>query len=44
MTFYQHSVSEYIKELVLMTAGYVAIDIVTLFKEALVKCLARSDD
>lgn len=43
LSFYNHNVSEHLKELSLMTAGYMAIDIVSLFKEAVVRRIERSE-
>ncbi len=41
LSFYKHNVSEHLKELSLMTAGYMAIDITSLFKEAVIRRIER---
>ena len=41
LTSYNHNLSEFGKELALLTAGYVAVDIISLFKEAAVRCVER---
>lgn len=41
LTSYNHNLGEFGKELALLTAGYVAVDIISLFKEAAVRCVER---
>jgi SpoVK/Ycf46/Vps4 family AAA+-type ATPase len=41
LNFYNHNVGLNLKELSLLTAGYVAVDIISLFKEAAVRCVDR---
>lgn len=44
LTFYNHDLAQHIKELSLMTAGYVAVDIISLFKESALRCVERSSN
>lgn len=41
LSSYNHNLGELGKELALLTAGYVAVDIISLFKEAAVRCVER---
>ena len=39
LVFYNHNVADRIKEICIMTAGYVAVDISSLLKESALKCI-----
>jgi SpoVK/Ycf46/Vps4 family AAA+-type ATPase len=41
LTNYQHDLTPHLKEMTLLTAGYVAVDFTSLMKEAALKCVQR---